>query len=293
MDDLDMHGRDELHRFVLEDAGARGALVRLDASWQTVLERRDYPEAVRDQLGQALAAGLLLAATIKFEGSLTLQAQAEGPLRLLLAHATDERTIRGLAHWDAEVPSGGLREVFGSGVLGITIDVTGGERYQGIVPLEGDNLAEALRMYFTRSEQLDTYLWLHADGERAAGFLLQRLPDTHHPEDWDRVAMLASTVTESDLLLLPAEKLLLRLFNQEQVRLFDAERISFRCSCSQERIENAIRALGRAEAMDIIEERGAIDADCEFCNRHYRLDRIDVERLFVETTRVEVPPTRH
>jgi molecular chaperone Hsp33 len=293
MNELDMNGRDQLHRFLLEDAGVRGVLVRLDTSWQAVLDRHDYPPNVREQLGQALAAGLLLAGTIKFEGSLTLQAQAEGPLRLLLAHATHERTIRGLAHWEAEVPSGDLREVFGSGVLGITIDVIGGERYQGIVPLEGENLAEALRTYFTRSEQLDTHLWLHADGKRAAGFLLQRLPDSHHPQDWERVAMLASTITGPEVLRLPAEELLLRLFHEEQVRLFDPELISFRCTCSQKRIENVIRALGRAEAMGIIEERETVEADCEFCNRHYQLDRVDIERLFAETIRVEVPPTRH
>ena len=284
---------DQLHRFLLEQAGARGTLVRLDGTWHAVLKRHDYPSGVRSQLGQALAAAALLSATIKFEGSLILQAQTTGPLRLLVAQTTHNRTLRGLARWDSEVPEGDLRQVFGSGVLGITIDIPGGERYQGLVPLEGTDLAEAIAAYFARSEQLDTRLWLWADEHRAAGLLIQRLPEAGRRDNWEGITAGFASVPEADLVSLPPELLLPRIWGDQPIRLFDPENVSFRCGCSRERIESTLRALGRQEVMEILEEQGAIGADCEFCNRHYHLDRVDAERIFVETTRVQANETRH
>lgn len=289
-----MNDRDCLNRFLFEGLGIRGEMVKLDTSWQAVLNCHDYPPSVQEQLGQALAASVLLSATIKFTGSLILQAQGEGPLHTLVAQTTHQRTIRGLARWQGKVPQGDLPDVFGAGRLVLTIQREGSDPYQGIVPLEGAHLAEALQVYFSRSEQLQTHLWLAADGDKAAGLFIQELPSQQGREmDWERIRLLADTVTTQELLKLPIEELLYRLFHEERVRLLEAESVLFRCRCSRERIENTLRALGRSELEDILQEQDTIEVDCEFCNRHYSLDKIDVERLFAEDIRVPVPPTRH
>jgi molecular chaperone Hsp33 len=168
-----------------------------------------------------------------------------------------------------------------------------GERSQGIVPLEGSSLAAALETYFSASEQLDTRLWLTADAQRAAG-LLQRLPaERGLDEDWERIALLAQTVSTGELLDLPAERLLYRLFHEETVRLFESEPVAFRCSCSRQRIEDTLRALGAEEVESILEDEGAIEVDCEFCNRHYHLDRVDALKLFAPSVPHAAPPTQH
>ncbi|MGA7979689.1 MAG: Hsp33 family molecular chaperone HslO [Chromatiaceae bacterium] len=286
---------DSLHRFLFERAGVRGELVYLDASWRAVLDIHAYPDPVRQQLGKALAAVLLLTGTIKFEGSLILQAQGDGPLRTLVAQATHRRTIRGLARWNGAVPdTAGLADIFGDGSIAITIEPLGGERYQGIVPLEGADLAAALETYFSSSEQLDTRLWLTATEQRATGLLLQRLPaEGGTEEDWKRISLLAQTVTVDELVSLPAEELLYRLFNEETVRLFESEPVAFRCTCSRQRIEDTLRAMGEAEIESIVEEHGAIEVDCEFCNRHYHLDRVDALKLFAASVPHEAPPSQH
>jgi len=285
---------DQLQRFVFEGAGVRGAVVRLDASWQAVLERHPYPVAVQRPLGQMLAAAVLLSSTIKFEGALILQVQAEGPLRTLVAQATDQRTLRGLAHWDGDVPAGaGLAETFGAGRLVLTASAPGGDRYQGVVALEGAGLAAAVEAYFAQSEQLPTRLWLAADSQRATGLLLQRLPGGRGDDDtWPRVAMLADTLHDAELLRLDAEPLLYRLFHEERVRLFEAEPVSFRCGCSRERIDDLLRSLGRDEVDAMLAEQGEIEITCEFCNRVYRIDPVDAAALFHEAGQA-ASTTRH
>ena len=169
-----------------------------------------------------------------------------------------------------------------------------GERYQGIVALEGTNLAAALHTYFERSEQLSTALWLAADHASAVGLLLQKLPGKGEDTDtWRRAELLAATVTEEELLGLAPLTLLRRLFPYEDVRVFDPEPVFFRCTCSRERLQIAVRALGREESVDILREKGAIEGRCEFCNRRYQLDSVDVERLFATPLSPEVPATRH
>jgi len=273
---------DQLHRFLFEDLGVRGELVQLGASWRAVRDNQDYPAAVAAQLGQGLAAVMLLSGTIKFKGSLILQLQSAGPLNLLVAQATEQRTLRGLARWQSEVPAGDLAATFGEGRLVITADAPGGERYQGIVALEGSGLAEAIGNYFERSEQLPTRLWLACDGEHAAGLFLQRLPgeQADDQDGWARVAALAETVSADELLSLSAEQLLHRLFHEETLRLFDAEPVAYRCGCSRERIEDVLRQMGETEVSDLLKNEGQIKADCEFCGREYLFDKVDVAGLF-------------
>jgi molecular chaperone Hsp33 len=279
-----MDGKDQLRRFVFEGAGVRGAVVHLDASWRAVLDRHPYPPAVQPPLGQVLAAVVLLSSTIKFEGALILQVEAQGPLRTLVAQATDRRTLRGLAGWEGDVPQGSsLHETFGAGRVVLTASAPGGERYQGVVALEGGSLSAALETYFAQSEQLPTRLWLAADGSRATGLLLQRLPGTSVEDDtWPRAVVLADTLRDAELLGLSAEPLLYRLFHEERVRLFDAEPVSFRCGCSRERIEGLLRSLGREEVDSVLAEQGIVEVTCEFCNRVYRVDAVDAAALFHE-----------
>ncbi len=276
---------DALRRFLIETAGVRGALVHLDRSWAAVLDRHPYPEAVRGPLGQALAAVTLLSSTIKFEGSLILQVEAAGPIRTLVVQATDRRTLRGLARWEGEVPaSTALADLFGEGRVVLTATAPGGERYQGVVPLEGATLGEALERYFAQSEQLPTRVWLAAGQERAAGLLLQTVPGQDADgEGWARATALAATLSSAELLGLPTETLLRRLFHEERVRLFDSEPVAFRCGCSRERIERLLRSLGRDEVESIVAEQGAVEVTCEFCNRRYRLDAVDAAMLFSGT----------
>lgn len=289
-----MNDSDTLSRFLFEHAGIRGNLVHLDASWRAVLEAHPYPEPVAARLGEALAAASLLAATIKFEGSLILQIQGSGPIRTLVAQATHARTVRGLARWEGEVPAvESLSDQFGAGQLVLTIDQGRGQPYQGVIPLAGARLTDAIEHYFTDSEQIPTRLWLAAGPSRASGLLLQRLPEAGATEeDWNRVTLLADTLTPGELLDLATEPLLHRLFHEETVRLFESEPVSFRCGCSRSRIADMVKLLGESDIDSLLDEQGAIEVTCEFCNRLYRFDPVDARQLFASLTRHEPPATQ-
>ena len=286
---------DLLYRFTFEHFGVRGEIVSLGASWRALLERHDYAPAVRDYLGQAMAAATMLSGTIKFKGSLILQLQGDGPLRTLVAQATERRTIRGMALVAAgDVPAGKLSSAFGDGRLMLTAESPKGERYQGIVALQGDRLADVLEAYFEQSEQLASRLWLAAGGQVAAGVFLQRLPGEQvDDEDWQRVCLLADTLEADELLQLAPREILRRLYHEEDVRLYEPEPVAFRCGCSRERIETALRGMGRREVESIIEERGSVEADCEFCNAHYHFDAVDVAGLFAEGFQATSPGSHH
>jgi len=284
---------DHLHRFLFNDSNVRGELVRLDESWQALRERQDYPPAVRDLLGQAAAATALLAATIKFDGSLILQTQGDGPLRLLVVECSGGRAVRGLARWNGEVEGLSFAELLGDGRLIMTIDPGGSaERYQGIVSIEGDSLAECLRHYFDRSEQLPTRLWLAVDDQCAAGLLIQETPATALSPDrdtWNRIATLADTISSEELLRLQAHDLLHRLFNEETVTVFEPQQWRFECRCSRERVTAVLEGLGREELDSILREEGSIKVDCEYCSAVYRFDAVDVEQLYSDALNHDPP----
>jgi len=283
---------DTLQRFLFEDAAIRGEVVQLDASWQAVLERHDYPPAVREPLGQLIAASVLLAATMKFNGSITLQVRGDGPINLLVVdcsphHSDDESGplyhVRGMASWNGEVPEGDLNSRFGNGNLVITIDPgPGSKRYQGIVALSGSAMADAIDDYLERSEQLPTRMWLVANEQRVAGLLLQKMPaeKSGDEEVWNRVTTLAATITAEELLGLEQQEVLHRLFHEEDIRLFEPQPVAFHCTCSSERVAHTLRGMGHDEVMSIIESEGAVEVICQFCNRHYRYDVVDAEQLF-------------
>ncbi|MCK5889641.1 MAG: Hsp33 family molecular chaperone HslO [Methylococcales bacterium] len=277
-----MENEDILQRFLFEELGIRGEWVRLNKSWKETKQHQSMSSNVELQLGQALAASVLLSATIKFEGTLILQAQGEGDLKTLVAQSTHDRKIRGLSRGNTQSSAKSLHDMMGEGRFVITIEQAKGEPYQGIVPLQGAGLAETVNYYFLQSEQLETKVWLFANEDYAAGLFLQRLPTEENTDlDWERVLTLANTVTQDEMLSLDCETMLYRLFNEEEVILFEPEDIVFECGCSQLKIENTLIGFGRAELESILQERGTIDVDCEFCGKHYVFDKVDVENLLV------------
>jgi molecular chaperone Hsp33 len=289
-----MHDRDSLHRFVFEHYPIRGHLVHLDAAWRALIEHRAYPDAIRDLLGESVAASLLLAATVKFDGVLSLQLQGDGPVHLLLAQCTSGLGVRGLARHRGpqdESAAQSIGALIGRGNLTVTLETDdGAQRYQGIVPIEGARLADSLQVYFQNSEQLPTRLWLHADDSGVSGMLLQRLPTGERAgtgassaaidDAWRRVQLIGDTLTPRELSTLADVEILHRLFNEDDIRLFEPSPVYLRCRCSRERVAGMLQGLGEAESRSILAERGAVEVRCDFCNRAYVFDAVDVAQLF-------------
>ena len=282
---------DILQRFLFEGSDIRGEQVTLTDSYREVLTNNPAPAAVQQLLGEMLAAAALLSSTLKFDGIITLQAQGDGPVPLMMAECSHHKGLRGIAR----TPESGeftltedtsLHGLMGKGVLAITIDPDKGERYQGIVPLDHATLAECLEAYFSQSEQLATRVWLAADSKRAGGLLVQALPrqlvseQTVNEEQWDTVVALAHTVKPDELLYLDHSQLLYLLFNELSVRLFDPQSLRFACTCSEERSLQALAQLARDELNKILEEQGHISIDCQFCNQQYRFDTAQIDALF-------------
>ncbi len=288
--------RDTLTRFLFEHAEVRGETVRLDATWRAVLTRHDYPEPVRNLLGEMMAAAALLAATLKFDGALIMQMQGSGPLTLAVVECSSDFHMRATAKWRDDLAPGDLPALLGNGKFVITIDPqTGAQSYQGIVALQGTSVAEVLEHYMLQSEQLETRLWLAADGSQACGLLLQRLPENIAEDEdaWNRALNLAHTLNPEELLNLPGREVLHRLFHAEDLRVFEPRPASFRCSCSRERVANMLRMLGLDEVHAILAELGQVDVDCEFCNQHYIFDLVDAEQLFAAEVVTLPRGTRH
>ncbi len=291
-----MKQQDQLRRFLFENVGVRGEWVRLEKSWREAKEHQTLVNSkVESQLGQALAAAVLLSATIKFEGSLILQAQGNGDLKALVAQSTHDQKIRGLVRSEAEVHGENLKEMMGQGHLVITIESEISEPWQGIVPLEHPTLAGLLESYFKQSEQLETRLWLFANQTHAAGLLIQELPDQeNYQKDWERISALAHTITEKEMLELDSEEILHRLFHEEQVRLFDPVSVEFGCHCSQQKTAETLIALGQQDLQQLLKEQGEVTVDCRFCGRRYHFDRQALSELLEKiSATVERPETRH
>ncbi|MDD1621286.1 MAG: Hsp33 family molecular chaperone HslO, partial [Methylococcaceae bacterium] len=277
-----MKQQDCLRRFLFEEHGVRGEWVRLRDSWQQAKQHQVLVnDAVDSQLGQALAAVVLLSATIKFKGAMIMQIQGSGELTALVAQSSNDRKIRGLVRSEANVSGANLREMVGEGGrLVLTVESDNAEPYQGIVGVAENTLAEVLKTYFTQSEQLDTCLWLFANKTHAAGLFIQELPsEKKDKNDWRRIEMLANTVTADELLTLDCEELLYRLFNEEKVIIYEPEVVEFKCNCSRQKIGGTLSAMGRSELEAILKERDDIEVDCQFCGAQYRFDKVDVENL--------------
>lgn len=313
----------ELHKFLFEGLPVRGMLVRLTGAWQEVLKRRAtreaYPAEVRQLLGEMAAAGVLMQSNIKFNGALVLQVMGDGPVKLAVAEVQPDLAFRTTAKVVGEVPEGAKLEamlnVHGQGRCAITLDpkdkFPGQQPYQGVVPLHGDQreplqeLSQVLEHYMLQSEQLDTKLVLAANDEIAAGLLIQRLPvqgeanlegkaprnedDIGLSDAYNRISILASTLTSEELLTLDADTILRRLFWEETVRRFEPQRGEtgprFACTCSRERVGQMLKGLGREEVDSVLAERGDVEIGCEFCGLLYHYDAVDVGELFTAQLR--------
>jgi molecular chaperone Hsp33 len=297
--------QDTLQRFVFENTPVRGNLVNLTQTLQQALNKQHLPSGLRKALGELMAASALLAATLKMEGSLVMQIQSKGALKLLVVECNSDvgATIkmRATAKWGGEVTDNqNLFELIEQGQFMITLDPKDGQAYQGIVPIEGDSISAVLENYMMRSEQIDTKIWLSCDGNSAAGMLIQKLPETMNQETqildediWNRVGYLAGTVTDDELLNLPTETLITRLFHEEDVRLFEPIITQFFCSCTRESVSNMLRMLGNEEINNIVEEQGKIEVNCDYCNAHYAFDKVDAAQLMVTEAAVITSPKIH
>lgn len=297
--------KDTLHRFLFENISIRGELTQLNKSWQSIIENHDYPPVVRDVLAQMLVAGVLLAATLKFKGRITLQIQGNGMLPFVVAECSSEHAIRGLAHYNQDIKDANLKTLVGDGQLAITLETENtGERYQSIVELVGDSVADAIEHYLETSEQLSTHLWLSANNETAAGLLIQKLPPESIDDEnfnqvqldqdgWNRIEQLSATIREEELLSLDAQEIIHRLYHEEDVRVFDFDPVFFRCSCSKERVASMLKNLGQEEIQAMIAEKDIISISCEFCNHPYDFDAVDAEQLFMDSVVSDTSPTQH
>ena len=280
-----MNNADFKQRFLFPETDIRGELVRLDESLEAILGTHDYPLAVQGLVGEAVAAVALLAGTLKFSGRLSLQAQGRGPVSLLLAECTHDGQLRALARHDGELDTAAnIGALIGDGTMVITITPDQGRQYQGIVPLEGDTLAQCLEGYFQQSEQLPTRLWLASGNGRAAGLMLQRLPDQvasgdENRNQWEHLEALAGTLKMEELLDLPAETVLRRLFHETPPRLPEARPLRFGCTCSRERTENALLSLGADELKTLLDEDGEATLTCDFCLSQQHFDAVDLAEL--------------
>jgi molecular chaperone Hsp33 len=291
-----MADSDTLQRFLFEHAAIRGELVRLDATWRAVLSKHDYPEPLARVMGEMMAAGALLAATLKFNGTLIMQIQGTGPVRLVVVECTAGFAMRATAKWDGDLGDADFAGLVGNGKFAITLDPKdGGNSYQGIVELAGGGVAQALEHYMERSEQLGTKLVLAADGATACGLLLQKLPEgaSEDADAWNRVQQLGATLSLKELLNLSFAEIVHRLFHEEDVRIFDPQPVHFECACSRERVGGMLRMLGLAEVRAILAEQGKVDVGCEFCNQHYLFDAVDAEQLFAADVVTQAGSTRH
>jgi len=280
-----MSNPDQLHRYLFTEQAVRGELVTVSETFQQVISGHDYPAPVQALLGEMLAATSLLTATLKFEGDITVQLQGDGPLKLAVVNGNNRQEMRGVARVQAEIAEGSsLKQMIGNGVMVITIAPAEGERYQGVVGLEGDTLAECLESYFMQSEQLPTRLFIRTqqqDGKvDAAGLLLQVLPAEERDEEYfSHLVQLTSTVKAEELFTLPANEVLYRLYHQEEVTVYEPQDVCFRCTCSRQRCEDALATLPDSEVAEMLAEDGEIDMHCDYCGNHYRFDAIDIAAL--------------
>lgn len=289
---------DSSTRFVFVDADVRGNIVRLGDSFKQMTAPHDYPREVQELLGEFLAAALLLSDTIKFEGRLTLQANGKGNVRLLMAEATHEGAVRGIAQLEEAVPASAfkdknLRQLLSEnqlsvGTLTVTVEAKGRERYQSIVPLQGETLAECLESYFKQSEQLNTFIRLSANSTQATGMLIQQLPVqmeqdlAQRADRWQTIQVLAGTITEAELKTDANLVLLQHLFADEKIQMFGETSVRFECSCSEQRMAGALVSLGELELASLFQEHQTLALTCEFCGANYNIDDKKLMHLVTE-----------
>ena len=276
-------------RFIFDNTDIRGELVRCTDSFEQLIQNHDYPEVAKNLLGEFLVATVLLSTTMKFEGRLSLQASSKGEIPFIIMECDSNREVRGIAQVRDNFIQGDFNALLAQGTLAITIEPTNGKPYQGIVPLEGKNLAECLSQYFIQSEQLPTHfnfaIGTDKGRQTAAAMILQQMPmhkisDTDtRAENWNRLTQLANTLTDEELLSVEYETLLYRLYHQDPLKIFNPKIVQYRCTCSRKRTQEALRTIDRNELKAILKEEGAVTLNCQFCHKEYSFNADDIANL--------------
>lgn len=280
-----MTQHDQLHRYLFENYAVRGELVTVSDTLEQILANHSYPQPVKTVLSELLVATSLLTATLKFAGDITVQLQGDGPLSLAVINGNNQQQLRGVARVQGEIPEGAdLKTLVGNGYLVITISPQEGERYQGVVGLEGDTLAACLEDYFQRSEQLPTRLFIRTgehDGKAVAGgMLLQVMPaQDAQLNDFEHLATLTETIQAEELFTLPATDVLWRLYHEEEVTVYDPQDVEFKCTCSRQRCADALKTLPDEEVDSILADEGEIDMHCDYCGNHYLFNAMDIAEI--------------
>lgn len=290
-----MSGKDAVIPFVFESLPVRGALVQLDSAWQRMRAGHDYADSVSEILGHAAAATALIAQSLKFDGSVTLQISSQGPLGMLVMQSTDDLDIRGMATSHDVGENDDFATLARGANCAVTVDAGAMERpYQGIVEINPDSLAASLENYFDRSVQVPSHLQLVAGEEFCGGILLQQMPGEKAAteDDWRRLGFLAETLRTEDLADGATQELLGKLFAEDDVRVFESRSLRFKCRCSTEKVEEALRMLGEEETAEVLEEQGEVKVKCEYCGQVRLFDAVDVSKLFADHV-VGTPKTLH
>lgn len=270
---------DQIHRFIFDTHGIRGEIVKLTQSADRMLQDHNYPVVIASMLQQAAAVSVLLATTLKFEGKISIQLQTSDKLKMLVVQITHKLGYRGLVRFDdkADYSKETFQSLTRGGQLSITIEPKNGQRYQGIVPLDGDSLAACVENYFNQSEQLETRIWLFNDDNQVCGLMLQALPDMLSQDSFEHLVYLASTLTEEECLSIDSEIILHRLFHQESIRGLTAHPVKFTCGCSEKKMLDSLALLPEEEIQEIIETKGHVSVKCEFCLDKFRFSEVDIK----------------
>lgn len=276
---------DHLHRYIFEQRHCRGELVQLNQSLNQIFANHQYPQPVKQLLAELMVATSLLTATLKFEGDISVQLQGDGPVSYAVINGDHQLHMRGLARVNAEICDESFRSLIGKGHMVITITPNKGERYQGVVALEGDTLAQCLEGYFKQSEQLDTRLWiavnLAQDDNKAAGLFLQVLPvdKAQSQDDFQHLAVITDTVKDEEMLALDAQTLLTRLYHEDNPKLFTPEPVVFRCSCTREKTKAALLQVDKQSLLEQVAIDGQLNVDCQFCLTQYQFSQSEIEQF--------------
>jgi molecular chaperone Hsp33 len=277
--------------FVFEALPIRGAIIQLQKSWHRMLLGHNYDQPVLETLGHSAAASALIAQSLKFDGSITLQINGNGPLAMLVMQCTSKLELRGMASAEQLDADLAFSELVRKARCAITVDAGAMERpYQGIVEVSGESLADSIEDYYERSAQIPTHLQLVSDRNCCGGILLQQMPGEQTPvaDDWRRLGLLAGTLRVNDLVDGLTPSLLSRLFAEDDLRVFRPREAQFRCRCSRRRSGDVLKLLGEEDTRDLLAEQGKIEVTCEYCGRTRTFDSIDISQLFTEPP---VPPS--
>lgn len=279
-----MNASDTLQRFIFEHAPIRGEIAHINQTYTSIMQQRPYPQMVKHLLGEALVSSLLLSGSLKFEGELSIQFQGDHRLPLILVQCDNQLNLRAYAKYEEALETTDYAEAFLSGKMVLNINqFKSTHTYQSIVPLTSTSMSENLMQYFAQSEQISTLVWLAINDEQAAGMILQLMPGQNNEQReqfWEYAVQLGQTVTEEELLGLTNETILHRLYHETELRLFEPRSIRFKCHCSKDKMMQVIKLLGKEDSLALIQEKGAIKINCEFCNSHYAFDAIDVDLMF-------------